>query len=325
MLNFCTLFDINYLSYGLSLHESLKQHCKKFTLYIFAFDKRTENYLKEISLKNTIIISLDQFEDQELLKVKPSRTVGEYCWTCTPSTILYILQNYNVDHCTYIDSDIYFFSDPQKLIDEMGDKSVSIISHRYTPKLDQSKTSGKYCVQFMTFKNNFGGLKVLEWWRDACLDWCYSRFEDGKFGDQKYLDDWPKMFDCVHEIENLGAGVAPWNVEQYNFKIDTKNKICGMELNTNKQFNLIFYHFHGLMFLDKYQGYRFTNMRYLLTNDIKNIVYQKYLTKMASVRNNLLLKKVISDKSLFGTSLKNIIRFYLPWVSSKNKNYIIIK
>ena len=321
MLTFCTLFDSNYLPYGLSLYESLKQHCQNFTLYIFAFDKKTEDYLKKISLKNVIIISLHEFEDKELLEIKPTRTIAEYCWTCTPATILYVLQNYNVDHCTYIDSDIFFFSSPQSLIDEMGSKSVSITSHNYTPKHDQTKTSGKYCVQFMTFKNNKAGLKVLKWWKNNCLNWCYNRFEDGKFGDQKYLDDWTKRFDSVYEIRNLGAGVAPWNVEQYNFEL-YNDKIIGKEISTEKKFTLIFYHFHGFRFLDK-KFIQITNQGYTLTINIKTIVYQKYSAAICHIRKTLLQKGVINNKNLSGIKLKNKIKFFLPWAKFKNKDNIV--
>ena len=73
-------------------------------------------------------------------------------------------------------------------------------------------------MQFMLFKNTEGGLKVLNWWRDCCLEWCYNRHEDGKFGDQKYLDDWTTRFKNIHVLRNLGGGLAPWNVQQYDFK-----------------------------------------------------------------------------------------------------------
>jgi hypothetical protein len=99
----------------------------------------------------------------------------------------------------------------------MKDASVLITDHRYAPEYDQSKGSGKYCVQFICFKNDDNGMKALKWWRDACIDWCFSRIKDGKFGDQKYLDDWTTQYSGVHELQHLGGGVAPWNVRQYLF------------------------------------------------------------------------------------------------------------
>ena len=152
MLNFCTLFDSHYLIKGLCLYESLKRVCSDFHLYIFAFDDRAWSILKVCNWNMFLSISLSEFEDNELLEVKKTRSKGEYCWTCTSSTILYCIQRFELSHCTYIDSDLYFFSDPKVLVDEMGENDVLITEHRYTPKYDQSLTSGKYCVQFMTLK-----------------------------------------------------------------------------------------------------------------------------------------------------------------------------
>ncbi|RZM01119.1 MAG: glycosyl transferase, partial [Pedobacter sp.] len=195
-------------------------------------------------MKHATVISLNKFENERLKEVKPGRTESEYCWTCASSSIKYCLDTYRLDHCTYVDADLLFFNDPKVLVEEMGAKSVLITEHRYTPCYDQSAMSGTYCVQFMTFKNTTAGIEVLNWWIDACITWCYNRFEDGKFGDQKYLDNWHSSFSTVHVLKHLGGGVAPWNVQQYEF-IKTDKRIAGVEKSTGNKFDLVFYHYHG--------------------------------------------------------------------------------
>ena len=290
--NFCTLFDTNYSAQGLAMYKSLKKHCKDFHLYIFAFDETLPRILKRLHLKYATVIPLSEFEDEELLKVKPTRTRGEYCWTCSSSTILYCIEKYNLSHCTYIDSDLCFFANPAVLIEEMSDnEDVLITSHRYTSEYDQTSTSGKYCVQFMTFRNTENGLNILRWWRDACLEWCYNRFEDGRFGDQKYLDDWPQRFKGVHELKHLGGGVAPWNMQQYTFS--KKNKIIkGTELASNTNFNLIFFHFHYLKCFHKGLLKEFRYTHYPLPDTVRKVIYNPYLLTL------ILCHYIIKSKSL---------------------------
>ena len=282
MLNFCTLFDSVYLSRGLAMYNSLEKQCNNFHLYIFAFDDDCFNYLNELNLQYATIISLKEFEDEELLKVKPTRSRGEYCWTCTSSTILYVLKNYNVDHCTYIDSDLCFFSSPQVLLDEMkADESILITPHNYTKEYDQSEKSGIYCVQFVTFKNDEQGLMALNWWRNACLDWCYNRMEDNRFGDQKYLDDWSTRFKGVHVLQHLGGGVAPWNMQQYHFT-QNENGIAGNVLATGAKFEVVFFHFHSLMFVRP--CFFSPRPRYRRSNSVIELIFNPYVKAIQQIR-----------------------------------------
>lgn len=239
--HYCTLFDSGYLTRGLALHQSLLRTGENFRLYIFCFDDLAFELLEQLALKNVILIPLREFETPELLSVKASRSRGEYCWTCTSHTISYTLKKFHIYEVTYLDADLYFFQKPSLLLEEFhnADASVLITEHRYSPEYDQSKTSGKYCVQFMTFKADSRGTEVLEWWKARCLEWCFNRHEDGKFGDQKYLDDWTTRFKGVHELRNIGGGVAPWNVQQYT--VTPGPNVNGVPV--------VFYHFHQLKWL----------------------------------------------------------------------------
>ncbi len=248
--NCCTLFNSAYLTRGLSMYESLFKNYEHFHLYIFTFDQNCFDILKTLNLPKVTLITLKEFEDEELLKVKPTRTITEYCWTCTPSVLLYCLQKYNLPSCTYLDADIYFYNNPQPLIDEVDSSSILITEHRYTPKYDQTKPAGIYNVQFVGIKNDKNGLEAVTWWRERCLEWCYNRIEDGKLGDQKYLDDWLTRFKGVHVLEHLGGGMAPWNVQQYEYFIE-EGKLHARTLKDNLKFTAIFFHFHSLMFFNE--------------------------------------------------------------------------
>jgi hypothetical protein len=263
------------------MYESLKENCQAFHLYIFAFNDECCSILTSLQLSNVTVVSQSEFEDEQLLSIKPTRTRGEYCWTCTSSAILYVLNNYDVDHCTYLDADLYFFSSPQPLIDEMGSDSILITPHRYTPAYDQGWKTGIYCVQFVTFKKDVRGLIALNWWREACLNWCYNRFEDGKFGDQKYLDDWTTRFEGVHVLQHLGGGVAPWNMQQYVFE-QKNRKLTGKEIQSENEFDVIFFHFHSFMFVTPTY---FSARPYYRRNDsVIALLFKPYREKIESVR-----------------------------------------
>lgn len=267
MNHYCTLFDSYYLIKGLTMYNSLAARETDFTLYILCFDEKTYTILHKLNLAHVILCKLEDFENDELLQVKKERTKGEYCWTCTPQVISFFMETYKLGHLTYLDADLYFYSDPAVLMDEFTHSggSVLITEHRYTPAYKHlENTAGIYCVQFICFVNNKIGKKVLSWWKERCLEWCYARFEDGKFGDQKYLDNWPSMFEGIHVLEHLGGGAAPWNIQQYRMEaLPSVNSVP-----------VVFYHFHDFVIQT---GWTFDYGDLPLSKHAKNYIYKPYI------------------------------------------------
>lgn len=289
--NFCTYFDSHYLYKGITMYRSLLGVCDDFKLWILCFDDLTYGILSKMKLKNVELISLLEFEDKDLQEVKKDRSLIEYYLTCTPSLPLYILNRYRkLDMITYLDADIYFFSDPYPIFEEFGNNSILLIEHRYVKNVERNiKRNGRYNVQFMTFKNDKVGINALEWWRERCLEWCHWRIEDGKMGDQKYLDDWTSRFENVYVLQNKGAGLGPWNVIKYKIKL-IGNKILVDEV------ELIFYHFHFLKMYSK----RFFNLStYKLSKEIINYIYIPYLK---AIRETIYYVKKFDDSFNLGYS-----------------------
>lgn len=250
----CTLFDSNYLDKGLVLIDSLKRVCKNFVLYVLPMDEKCSCVLKNLKISGVIVIEYSLFEDDDLKKVKTERSHAEYCWTCTAKLISFVLEYYNEEICTYIDSDLYFYSDPSELIQNMleKNKSVQIIKHnfcKYERKYKEKKC-GVYCVEFNTFLNEKNSKKVLESWIKDCLTDCSYEKNEEVLGDQKYLNNWPQRFGCIDISANLGAGVAPWNVNRLKILPGPSGAEI-FDKETKATYKLIFFHFQNLRFIEK--------------------------------------------------------------------------
>lgn len=210
---FCTYFDRNFLPRALALYESLLRHCPDFRLYTLCMDAESHAAMRQLRLSRAIPVALDEFEDAELRGVRPTRSPVEYCFTCTPSLPRWVLRtNPSVDQVTYLDADLYFYGDPEPLFQEAAGASVAIIPHRFAEQVRERERCGIYNVGWLSFRRDRSGLACLEWWRERCLEWCYARLEGDRYADQKYLDQWPRLFDGVHVLQHRGANLGPWNL-----------------------------------------------------------------------------------------------------------------
>jgi lipopolysaccharide biosynthesis glycosyltransferase len=245
---YCTYCDRNYLVRLLALSDSLTRHERQpFTIFVVCLDELTSTMLNHLQVPNIRIIGLHELEsgDRQLREARDTRSLVEYYWTLTPTVLLFLFEQYpQIDRLIYLDADLFFFSSPEPMFSEAPDASVLIHSHRFASKYKQLEAFGIYNVGLLSFVRNPESFYILNEWRGQCLNWCYASLEEGKFGDQMYLNDWPERFTGVHVLQHPGVGVAPWNQNDTTFTTDATEKLLvdGTPL--------IFYHFHALDILD---------------------------------------------------------------------------
>lgn len=282
MYKFVTCFDSGYLARGIVLINSLNstQDTEQLKIWVVCLDQATYYTLKTINQPNVVPIPLANLECSELLEVKQVRTKQEYFWTLTPFIIDFILkQNPDISIITYIDADMEFYQDVKPIFSDFkwDQHSILITPHFYSKLYDQSLVSGTYCVQWITVLRN-DKTRLIHRWKEQCLKWCYATPEPGLFGDQYYLEDWPKLHpDNVHVLSNAGAILGPWS-KFYDTEID----------------GLIAYHFHGCKFLS--EKLMFKGNYIIFSRKIK-LLYLNYFKKI-TLAHDLYVKKNLPHTTL---------------------------
>jgi hypothetical protein len=311
MEHFVTLLNNLFLPQLLALHISMERHIRKYTLWVVCVDDKAYKVLSSLKLSNIKLLQLSKLETKELKKIKAKRSMWEYCWTLSPFAPNFVFQaDSKVKRVAYIDADLWFRKDPKPFFNELDSsgKAVLITDHAFAPEYDQSISSGQYCVQFIIFSRN-GGEIVRKWWEKKCIEWCYNRVENGKFGDQKYLDCWPEKFgNIVHVLQNKELALAPWNATRFPFG------------------QAIFYHFSGVRIIsDK----KVSIGDYILPDTLIFNVYRPYLKDINFSVNQLasigfISKPQILKLGYIQSAYKRLARIYRlirAYLRSNNMSY----
>ncbi|MEM9694829.1 MAG: hypothetical protein AAGA56_19935 [Myxococcota bacterium] len=240
---FVTYFDQNYLAKGLAMIASLRRHMREpFHVFVVCLDGETHGCLASLGWPEVEPVAVEVIEagDTALAEAKGNRSRVEYYWTLTPTIIAWLFARVpEIDVLTYVDADLFFFGDLAPIFAEFGSRSVLIHEHRFSPDLQHLRQNGRFNVGLLCFRRTPSGQATIRRWREQCLAWCYGRAEGGKMGDQGYLDAWPDEVDDLAVLRHPGAGLGPWNHQQYDYSVleDGRPTVDG--------YPAIFYHFHA--------------------------------------------------------------------------------
>ena len=287
--NFYTFFDKNYLYKGIALYCSLQKTCSDFVLFVLCGDEITYNLLSKMNLSNVKLISLQELEreDTDLLSIKNTRTHAEYLWTTKASLALFLFKKYpQLESVSYLDADLYFFSNPQPLFDELNDDSILITKSDLSPEYKRLLSQAPYNTQFIIFKNHPESIKVLEWWRKKLIERCYGRPNSLLFwrnyknqnmqgADQIYLKDWLTRFKGIHVLQNNKLCLGPWNANKYY--ISLKDDVIYM-----KDTRLVFYHYHSFSIHNE-TSFTLTDGAYRINESALKLIYHPYIEEIKSI------------------------------------------
>jgi hypothetical protein len=166
------------------------------------------------------IVSLEDLLafERRLQEAKNGRSVIEFYYACTPQLVRYIAETFaSGSAVAYVDADVFFFRDPSALYTEEPDAEILIVEHRSgDPKAVAER--GRFNVSFVHFEPTENAARALDWWCEMTLRSTAMNAET--WGDQKYLDHFPDLFESVGILSNPETTLAPWNVWQHEVSSD---------------------------------------------------------------------------------------------------------
>lgn len=312
-INVATMFSKEYIVQGLTMLNSFLRNNLDTKVWILALDIETFTMVSQLQTKSThtILISEESKLYESFLYFQASRSFAESIFSIKPYWVQYILSKIrDEDIVFYIDADSYFFMELPN-VGLFKEASLILSPHYFPSSRDSSMEVGRYNAGFVGFKKNNIGIKAVNLWCDLCTDWCFAYKCDGKFADQKYLDQISSIF--LNSVAETSFGI---NLGLWSFSSDTRVQTKKSSFQVGESM-LISFHFHSIRFsrffifmdLHRYQKLAFSR-------DLYKKIYAPYVSDLKDVKKTL--KNMGFESKMFenitiprGMSFKNFMKTLL--------------
>jgi hypothetical protein len=215
----CTVIWKNYLAHARTLAASLRAHHPGLPFIVLLAD-RVDGYF-DAAAEGFEIIELEHLEipDGRRLCFQYSPFVLN---TAMTSWLLgYLLGRRGFHKVLYLDADIQVFDQLTDLAALLDCWSIVLTPHLTAPARDRETVAaveramllfGAYNLGFIGVARGEATDRFLAWWQDRLRRYCVLAPERGLFGDQKWIDLVPGLFEGVHVLRDPTYNVARWNL-----------------------------------------------------------------------------------------------------------------
>jgi len=242
-LKFVTFFDSRFLIQGTVAVASFLKQNESASGVIYCTNTLTTKILKErfrgLRVKIRNISEIPSIEEaREMMSL--DRNPIEVLLALKPILILETLKDLpREEPLVYFDADLFFYESLNTMITELGGANLLLTRHLFPSQLSSSVKYGIVNAGFILMRNKSETIAVVTDWAKKCKQWCFLRLEEGKYGDQLYLNDYLDL-PGVKSISDPGVNNGVYYFQEKR-KIKSISNVVFIE-----DSKLICFHFHGI-------------------------------------------------------------------------------
>mgnify|MGYP000175517267 FL=1 len=238
MNQFATITTKSHFFKTFALAESLKSY--DITLHVLVVDEDTfpQEYPSNIKF-----YKLNDFTNPFTNQMEEKYKGDRLRWSLKPVFLINLLTKF--ERVIYVDNDIFFYSNPQFIVNYLEQHSIVLTPHFYPDSpfekqnwLEANFRVGLFNAGFIGV--NHRAIDFLTWWANCCLYTVKKSYWRGLFDDQKYLDLAPIKVPDLKILHHRGCNLAGWNDTGLIFETINNETVI------NNKEQIVFIHFAEL-------------------------------------------------------------------------------